>query len=86
MLIFINFNSLKHYSLFSINYSPAIIFADEPSGNLDSKNATELHQLFFTLREKFNQTFVIVTHNEELANMADRKLVMQDGLILSHEH
>ena len=65
--------------------SPAIIFADEPSGNLDSKNATELHQLFFTLREKFNQTFVIVTHNEELANMADRKLVMQDGLILSHE-
>lgn len=65
--------------------SPAIIFADEPSGNLDSKNATELHQLFFTLRQKFNQTFVIVTHNEELANMADRKLVMQDGLILSHE-
>jgi lipoprotein-releasing system ATP-binding protein len=61
--------------------SPAIVFADEPSGNLDSKNAQELHQLFFDLREKFNQTFVIVTHNEDLANMADRKLVMQDGLL-----
>ena len=60
--------------------SPSIIFADEPSGNLDSKNAQELHQLFFDLRDKFNQTFVIVTHNEELANMADRKLVMQDGI------
>ena len=63
--------------------SPSIVFADEPSGNLDSKNAQELHQLFFDLRDKFNQTFVIVTHNEELANMADRKLVMQDGLLLS---
>ena len=62
--------------------SPSIVFADEPSGNLDSKNAQELHQLFFDLRDKFNQTFVIVTHNEELANMADRKLVMQDGLIM----
>lgn len=62
--------------------SPSIIFADEPSGNLDSKNAQELHQLFFDLRDKFNQTFVIVTHNEELANMADRKLVMQDGLLV----
>ena len=62
--------------------SPSIVFADEPSGNLDSKNAQELHQLFFDLRNKFNQTFVIVTHNEELANMADRKLVMQDGLIM----
>ena len=62
--------------------SPSIVFADEPSGNLDSKNAQELHQLFFDLREKFNQTFVIVTHNEELANMADRKLVMQDGLLV----
>ncbi len=61
---------------------PSIIFADEPSGNLDSKNAQELHQLFFTLREKLNQTFVIVTHNEELANMADYKLVMQDGMLL----
>jgi lipoprotein-releasing system ATP-binding protein len=61
---------------------PSIIFADEPSGNLDSKNAQELHQLFFTLREKLNQTFVIVTHNEELANMADYKLVMQDGMLV----
>lgn len=58
---------------------PAVIFADEPSGNLDSKNAEELHQLFFRLRDEFGQTFVIVTHNEELANMADRKLVMSDG-------
>ena len=63
--------------------SPSIIFADEPSGNLDSKNAQELHQLFFDLRDKFNQTFVIVTHNEELANMADRKLIMQDGLLMT---
>ena len=62
--------------------SPSIIFADEPSGNLDSKNAQELHQLFFDLRDKFHQTFVIVTHNEELANMADRKLVMQDGVLV----
>jgi lipoprotein-releasing system ATP-binding protein len=61
--------------------NPAVILADEPSGNLDSTTAKELHQLFFTLREKFNQTFVIVTHNEELANMADRKLVMRDGNI-----
>ncbi len=64
--------------------SPSIVFADEPSGNLDSKNAQELHQLFFDLRDKFNQTFVIVTHNEELANMADRKLVMQDGMIVDN--
>ncbi|WP_026994727.1 ABC transporter ATP-binding protein [Flectobacillus major] len=62
--------------------APAIIFADEPSGNLDSKNAHELHELFFTLRDTFQQTFVIVTHNEDLANMADRKLIMQDGMIL----
>lgn len=61
---------------------PSVILADEPSGNLDSNTAKELHQLFFTLREKFNQTFVIVTHNEELANMADRKLVMKDGNII----
>ncbi|MFN5418219.1 MAG: ABC transporter ATP-binding protein [Flavobacteriia bacterium] len=61
---------------------PAIVFADEPSGNLDSKNSDELHQLFFDLRDKFKQTFVIVTHNESLANMADRKLVMNDGLIV----
>lgn len=60
---------------------PAVILADEPSGNLDSATAKELHQLFFTLRDKFNQTFVIVTHNEELANMADRKLIMKDGVI-----
>ncbi len=58
---------------------PSILLADEPSGNLDSHNAIELHKLFFTLREKFNQTFVIVTHNDDLANQADRKLVMKDG-------
>ncbi|WP_064196964.1 MULTISPECIES: ABC transporter ATP-binding protein [Emticicia] len=63
--------------------SPSVVFADEPSGNLDSKNAEELHQLFFELRKQFNQTFVIITHNENLANMADRKLVMQDGVIIS---
>lgn len=63
--------------------NPEIIFADEPSGNLDSANAKELHQLFFRLRDEFKQSFVIVTHNEELANMADRKLVMQDGKILA---
>jgi lipoprotein-releasing system ATP-binding protein len=61
---------------------PAVIFADEPSGNLDTASAENLHQLFFKLREEFGQTFVIVTHNEELANMADRKLVMKDGLIV----
>lgn len=61
---------------------PDVIMADEPSGNLDSDTSKELHQLFFDLREEFNQTFVIVTHNEELAQMADRKLVMQDGLII----
>ncbi|MCG2462001.1 ABC transporter ATP-binding protein [Flavobacteriaceae bacterium F89] len=61
--------------------NPSIIFADEPSGNLDSESADNLHQLFFSLRKEFGQTFVIVTHNEELANMADRKLTMVDGLI-----
>ena len=61
---------------------PAIIFADEPSGNLDTVSAENLHQLFFKLREELGQTFVIVTHNQELANMADRKLVMKDGLIV----
>lgn len=61
--------------------APKIIFADEPSGNLDSTNSQELHQLFFDLRKEFNQTFVIVTHNEQLANMADRKLKMLDGKI-----
>ena len=60
---------------------PAIIFADEPSGNLDTHSAENLHQLFFKLRDELGQTFVIVTHNEELANMADRKLIMVDGLI-----
>ena len=60
---------------------PDLILADEPSGNLDSQHARELHQLFFDLRERFNHTFVIVTHNEELANMADRKITMKDGLI-----
>lgn len=59
--------------------NPAVVLADEPSGNLDSASARDLHQLFFTLRDKFDQTFVIVTHNEELANMADRKLTMKDG-------
>ncbi len=62
--------------------SPKIIFADEPSGNLDSKTAQELHQLFFNLRKEFSQTFVIVTHNTELADMADRKLVMKDGNVI----
>jgi lipoprotein-releasing system ATP-binding protein len=60
---------------------PAVIFADEPSGNLDTASAENLHKLFFQLRDEFDQTFVIVTHNEELANMADRKLVMVDGKI-----
>ena len=61
---------------------PSVVLADEPSGNLDSKNAKELHDLFFELREKFDQTFIIVTHNEELANMADRKLTIKDGAIV----
>jgi len=61
--------------------NPKVIFADEPSGNLDSKNATELHQLFFDLRRDMGQTFVIVTHNNQLAEMADRTLVMTDGFL-----
>ncbi len=61
--------------------SPSVVLADEPSGNLDSAHARELHQLFFDLRKELGQTFVIVTHNEELANMADRKLMMRDGVI-----
>ncbi|MBI1286805.1 MAG: ATP-binding cassette domain-containing protein [Flavobacteriales bacterium] len=65
---------------------PAVVLADEPSGNLDSQSAKELHQLFFDLRDKFNQTFVIVTHNEELADMADRKLEMKDGQIVQAEY
>jgi lipoprotein-releasing system ATP-binding protein len=62
--------------------SPKIIFADEPTGNLDSANARELHQLFFDLRKQFNQTFLIVTHNEELAQMSDRIFHMKDGVIV----
>ncbi|MEM6722342.1 MAG: ABC transporter ATP-binding protein [Bacteroidota bacterium] len=61
---------------------PAIIFADEPSGNLDSESAENLHNLFFKLREEFGQTFVIVTHNKELADMADRTIEMRDGNIV----
>ena len=60
---------------------PELIFADEPSGNLDSESAENLHSLFFKLRNEFGQTFVIVTHNQELADMADRKLTMVDGCI-----
>ncbi len=63
--------------------TPQIILADEPSGNLDSENTKELHKLFFALREEFNQTFIIVTHNVELANMCDRKLVLKDGRFAS---
>ena len=63
----------------SLINKPKVIFADEPSGNLDTKNARELHELFFNLRDEFKQTFVIVTHNEELAKMADRSLSMRDG-------
>jgi lipoprotein-releasing system ATP-binding protein len=62
--------------------NPSIILADEPSGNLDTESAENLHNLFFQLRDEFGQTFVIVTHNQELAAMADRKLVMQDGVII----
>ncbi|MES2780732.1 MAG: ABC transporter ATP-binding protein [Bacteroidota bacterium] len=62
--------------------APSVLLADEPSGNLDSKNAQELHDLFFKLRDEFKQTFVIVTHNEELANRADRKLTIKDGVIV----
>ncbi|MCH8904499.1 MAG: ABC transporter ATP-binding protein [Bacteroidetes bacterium] len=62
--------------------SPDIILADEPSGNLDSANAKDLYDLFFQLRDQFQHTFLVVTHNEEFANMADRKLTMKDGMIL----
>lgn len=63
--------------------NPALVMADEPSGNLDSENAAALHRLFIELRDKFNQTFIIVTHNEDLAEMSDRKVVMKDGQIIS---
>ncbi|GEQ86476.1 lipoprotein-releasing system ATP-binding protein LolD [Patiriisocius marinistellae] len=66
----------------SLINNPSIILADEPSGNLDTESAENLHNLFFKLRDEFGQTFVIVTHNEELASMADRKLTMQDGKII----
>lgn len=65
--------------------SPAIIFADEPSGNLDSANSLELHKLFIKLRDEFNQTFVIVTHNQDLADMSDRTVFMKDGIVAQHE-
>ena len=67
----------------SLMNNPSVVFADEPSGNLDSESADNLHQLFFKLRDEFGQTFVLVTHNMELANMADRKLTMVDGVIVS---
>ena len=60
---------------------PAVVLADEPSGSLDSKNKAELHQLFFDLRDKFGQTFVIVTHDEELAKLTDRTIHLRDGLV-----
>ena len=63
--------------------SPALVLADEPSGNLDSQNAVELHKLFFKLRDQLGQTFVIVTHNTELASMADRKIELKDGFVVS---
>ena len=61
--------------------NPKVVFADEPSGNLDSKNTQELHQLFFSLRKEFDQTFVIITHNKEFAAIADRKIQLSDGII-----
>ncbi len=68
----------------SLINNPMVIFADEPSGNLDSKSSQELHELLFKLRESLGQTFIIVTHNQSLADMADRKLVMKDGLFTEH--
>lgn len=69
----------------SLMNNPSVVLADEPSGNLDSESADNLHQLFFKLRDEFGQTFVLVTHNMELADMADRKLTMVDGLIVSKD-
>ena len=66
--------------------SPAVLLADEPSGNLDSKNCEEIHNLFFSLREELGQTIVIVTHDEELARRADRRIVMRDGRIIEETH
>jgi lipoprotein-releasing system ATP-binding protein len=63
--------------------NPAVILADEPSGSLDSKNKAELHQLFFDLRDKFGQTFVIVTHDEELAQLTDRTIHLKDGEVIN---
>jgi lipoprotein-releasing system ATP-binding protein len=67
----------------SLINNPKVIFADEPSGNLDSANSKELHQLFFDLRDEFNQTFVIITHNDSLAKMADKQFLMKDGKLLN---
>lgn len=64
--------------------NPSVVLADEPTGNLDSKNAEELHKLFFELRKEFNNTFAVITHNPELANLADRKLRMADGALLNN--
>ncbi len=69
----------------SLMNKPSVVFADEPSGNLDSESADNLHKLFFQLRDEFGQTFVLVTHNRELADMADRKLTMVDGVIVSKD-
>ena len=64
--------------------NPELILADEPSGNLDTDNAKKLHQLFFDLRDQFHQTFIIVTHNEELATLSDRKIILQDGKVIQN--
>ena len=64
--------------------NPELILADEPSGNLDTDNAKKLHQLFFDLRDQFHQTFIIVTHNEELASLSDRKIILQDGMVINN--
>jgi lipoprotein-releasing system ATP-binding protein len=65
--------------------SPALILADEPSGNLDSKNAVDLHNLFFQLRKDLGHTFIIVTHNDELAKMADRRIELKDGIVVKND-